>query len=341
MRNLLVFNLLYDCNNHCIFCCADTHYVKKLIPELNIETFLNTFRKYAIHPQNVIQLAGGEPLLYSQISAVFEEIKKAKAACCIRTNGRILSDNAFALSLLKDLKLRLIVPILASNLNDFTALSGNKAGYNETLKAIDNIYRIKTSINPELALELTIYICKGNILQNKEIIRMIKDRWPKTDSIDLCLIRIASQVCLKNKDYLWLSPDELYIAVNNVFDTINESQFEGAVSLNGIPFCFIQKKHFNQVTESINQSEYSEIPEMLFFDGRFNNVEKAEAITEDPVTCCSDITSNEVDQIDPKFIEICDKCAYNTVCNYRLAAGNIPSNPMIKEKILEFVNRLV
>ena len=343
-RSLLIFNLLYDCNNHCTFCCTDTHDVKKLIPELEFEIFQRVFREHAQHPENVIQLAGGEPLSYSKIHHVFDEIKNAKASCFLRTNGRLLSDYNFAKTLLQETPLTVIIPFTAYEPITFAQLAGDRRAYKETLKAVDNVYEIKTKYNPNLKIEITLYLCKSTEGQTEKLVEMICARWPLVDSIDVCLIRIASQVCLKNEDALRQTPDEMYQQINDTFDAIDENNFQGDITVNGLPLCFLKSHHMDRLHKSILKSEYSDVPEMFFFDGRFNRVRKKEeqhTIPDDPKTCCSDLKECIQEFENSSFENICDHCNYNGICNYRITPDKLPQNAVVQEQILFFTNSLV
>ena len=79
-----IFIRTTGCNLRCSYC--DTKYAYDSGEEMNIETILDTIRKYSC---KYICITGGEPLLQTEIMSLINALLKRKYHICLETNGSL------------------------------------------------------------------------------------------------------------------------------------------------------------------------------------------------------------------------------------------------------------
>ena len=333
---MLIINLSYHCNNNCIFCSVDTHTVKKYIMPMKFNRVKELFEQYSNNRDNYIQLAGGEPTLYHRFDEVLDLIRKSAAQCMLRTNGRFFSDFEYSATLLDNIKLAIVIPFFGTSGKEFNLLAGSDKSFDETVRGIDNIYKIKRNINSGISMALTLYFCKSTLDVNPDIAEMIMERWPEIDALECSFIKIASPVSVKNRDLLAISLDELHDSLNNTLRKIHEREISFAVDFNSLPICLIDDEFLYMIDNNWTMGLTSVITEFYFSDGRRHRETDSAVIKQDPLTCCMDSLDEESATGDPELMNFCDSCILNTMCSYRFAPAKLRKNSEIFKKIIAF-----
>lgn len=158
-----------NCNMNCKF-CSDIFKHQK---ERGVCEVLEVVDKIPNGCFDLINITGGEPLLYKDISILLKEINKRNYKVGLETNGLLLKDNLTLLEYIDEITL----PLDSGLMDTLTNMGRNNLQLFITAK---NISLIK-DINPAIKIKISTVLTKKNISEVESLAGLVEllyfDEW--------------------------------------------------------------------------------------------------------------------------------------------------------------------
>lgn len=240
MIRYLYFNINYICNSRCVFCASN--YTRLRSREvISYRQFRRLLDRYAAKNSQVV-INGGEPLLHKDILRILKHVKKRGMHCILFTNGRKLSDPAFAEEVLNVFSGQIQVPLYGATAKRHDPLTGIKGSFSETIAGINNIVRFKKSQGKkDVKLLLKLLYIKPLLRENVDIAKYIISRIPEVDNITLNGLLFSNAVQFNRK--LIASIPEIRESVNKTIDCLKRMVRRKKIALIDLPDWIIYKRN--------------------------------------------------------------------------------------------------
>jgi len=138
MRRVFYFNILYRCNQDCLFCFSHNTKTEFSGSEISLDVFNECLRRNEVGVSDRVVINGGEPTLHKGLLEIIKLAVATGAETVLYTNGVAMADETLA-RLICDAKIdRITVPIHGSALLH-DKITGVPDSYNQALIGIKNI----------------------------------------------------------------------------------------------------------------------------------------------------------------------------------------------------------
>jgi MoaA/NifB/PqqE/SkfB family radical SAM enzyme len=241
----IYFNLNYRtfCNNNCLFCDSDEG-----TEEITSSQISEILKKEKITPKDRIVYCGGEPTVHSQIVEIMEITKKYGANIYFLSNGRKFKDFTFAKKITEEMKGCISIPIYGhvSTLHDY--LTQSVGSFAETMKGIENLFKLRDEYNFHFQIELKVLTCKPNYIFLPKIVTFIQKKFPSPDYVVISSLDVSKRV-RKNFSEVFISLKE---SAPYVKEAIKNWEKKEALSLYFIPPCVLGSEEYFAYTRKGN-----------------------------------------------------------------------------------------
>ena len=174
-RVSLYFNVTYGCNSGCVFCASGSQQAVSR-NDLPVRYVLDAFDRFDLGDGDEVILNGGEPTTYRALSQVVTEAANRGARVILFTNGRRLSNQAFATALLTAGVHRLSIPLHGRLAETHDALTGRKGSWQETVKGIQLAQYIQRETSYPHELELKVLAVRSALSEWPAIVDWTADQ---------------------------------------------------------------------------------------------------------------------------------------------------------------------
>ncbi len=203
---------------------------------MSLQEISSTYSAYNIQADDTIILNGGEPTVHSDILDIVRLAFRRGARVILFTNGRRLSDEAFAEQLVTAGIRKFTIPLYSDRAEIHDQITGVAYSHTQTLRGIGNIYRLKKGHFPELQIELKTLVCRSTLGQCAPVVNLIHSLFPAIDQFVLSGL-IHSTVARDNKEV---------VSFREGIGTIEEAvecclKRNSRLMLDSLPLCLLRK----------------------------------------------------------------------------------------------------
>ncbi|MCQ2514954.1 MAG: radical SAM protein [Ruminococcus sp.] len=263
------FNILYNCNSHCIFCAAD-HDINPSSYIITLDMLSDLIKLHNIKKDDIVIINGGEPTLNPELIEMIELLSAKQVLSVIYTNGRRLADPDFCKSLIQAGISKISIPVFGDNADTHDYCTGAKGSFDETVEGIKNIIRFKKECGSNLELEIKLLSIKCLLEENPKIIKWISKEFPSVDIISLNALIVSETVYLR-KEKLLPDFDSWSNSVNKCIAAAREYSVIDKIFLNDTPYCLLDKCNYDLLSRYLTLENINLLPkDMLYID--YNNL---------------------------------------------------------------------
>jgi len=149
----LILNLTYQCNNHCAFCAVGD----RSAGASSAEAHVRILRDHAERGMRLLDLDGGEPTLVPHLVPLIRIARRLGfERVCVTTNGRRLSYEDFARSLLGSGITDLLISLHGATAEIHEKLTRAPGSFGQTVAGIENAVRLNTGGKVALGVNTTL-----------------------------------------------------------------------------------------------------------------------------------------------------------------------------------------
>ena len=206
LKRIFYFNLLYKCNNNCIFCFSHNTFHKK-DGEISLIDIINIDRKYHFLSNDRVIINGGEPTLCKDIFLIIKYLQSKGVEIVVYSNGRLFRDENFSRMFLASGKIRITIPIHGTEvIHDI--ITDVKGSFKDTVAGINNLLRLKEYYPLEFELKV---IVNRSLASIKDDFLCILDKIVPVGAIDTFVISgmVDTDVSKKNN---YSAPPKIKVA---------------------------------------------------------------------------------------------------------------------------------
>lgn len=175
----VIINLTYLCNNKCVFCAIGD----KKKEHSRLEDVMKAIAGYRKRGARLLDFDGGEPTLYPELAGVIKAARKAGfERVAVTTNGRKLSEDAFAMKLMESGITDLLISLYSASAEIHDALTGVKGSHAETVIGIKNAARL---LHDNQTLSVNTTLGKTNYSDTPELARFVASLGVKVLNIQM------------------------------------------------------------------------------------------------------------------------------------------------------------
>ena len=198
IRTIGIFELSYGCSFECPFCCVPWLDNSHLFgPLLTCNQWFRVIDRAIAEGVQAITLSGGEPFLNKDLPSIVEYLSKAYPECpyTIYTNGEFLSE-AF---------LSKMVGTHGGIATTFQGVASREQLTGRNIPLTQLISICKQASNMGIPVDVAVLVCKQNLQEVEELIRLALSVNPRTVQINPVIIEGRA----KSHSELWLSHSEI------------------------------------------------------------------------------------------------------------------------------------
>jgi molybdenum cofactor biosynthesis enzyme MoaA len=275
----------YECNNNCIFCVNNNERLLKL--NKDTQQIKKELKEKSQEGYDTVCFSGGEVTIRKDIVELVAYSKLCGyGEIQIITNGRMLMYYRFAEKIIKAGLNTILFSVHGPDSKTHDEITCTLNSFNQTLKGIDNVIKLKLRLNSELRVWSNTTISKKNFRLLPEIVNVLSDR-----GIEACYFTFVNPYGSASTNFDVVVP-RISETVCYIYDAIKVGRKKRInIKTEGVPFCFMVE-HIDCVGETF-------YPKQWTID-RINNLH-------------NDFNLNRISQGKIKC-EKCEKCVFDLKC---------------------------
>lgn len=280
------FNLLYQCNSHCIFCAAnhDLHPMTKMI---SLDMMRELMQSQGMEAGDTVILNGGETTLHPELIEMVELLSSHGLNTILFTNGRRLSDAAFCKALVQAGVGSVLIPFFGRDAKTHDACTGAPGSFAQTVAGVENLIRFRKEFNLNFKIELKLLYIKCLLQENPKILEWICATFPEVDTISLNALIVSDTVLLRQEELIpnFASWSE---SVNHTLAAAKRCGVTDKIILSDTPYCLLDACHYDLLERILEQRKNMKAKEETYIDKENLDGRVLETYSDEVLESCGD-----------------------------------------------------
>lgn len=179
-------NLNYVCNERCVFCASDltnAPHTPKAARQVPLRATLNWLEDGPVVAGDRVMLAGGEPTLHPQLTAIASAAAEAGAEVTLFTNGLRLADPAFARRAVSSGIGRFEIALFGATAKVHESVTQVPGSFARTVTALGNLGTLRAST--DFRIQVRLLVSRHSYREGPAIVDLVHRDAPRVDEISL------------------------------------------------------------------------------------------------------------------------------------------------------------
>ena len=280
------FNLLFNCNSHCIFCAADHDlYPKSEI--ITLDMMRNLIQYHGMLPGDSVILNGGELTLHPEIVEMVELLSSHGLNLVLSTNGRRLSDDKFCKALAQAGAQYYAIPFFGCDAETHDYCTGAPGSFDDTVAGVDNLIRFREELGLDFLIEIKLLSIKNLLDENPKVLEWVAQTFPKVDVISINALLVSDTVLTRQDE---LIPDfaSWSESVNQAIAVAKRCGVTDKIRLNDTPLCLLDSCHYDLLDRLLEDQRPLLPKDKLYIDHANLNGRESEEFSAEVQKSCGD-----------------------------------------------------
>lgn len=245
-----VISVWNKCNNKCIMCTNNKEYSCGPSDQYTLKSQIKKMEKYLNGEKNVyvkddddsyvINLTGGEPTIHPDFIKFvsYLRLRCKESVINLLTNGRTFFNEEFLKQFIAAVKSPsgIIIPLHSDNAEEHDFISGAKGSFNQTVKALKNVFKYYPEKNYISIRFIQHGIGKDRLLRT---LNFLLKEFPDTARYNVAVIHYEIEgESFTNEEQIHLSLSDSAKQIYAISDTIKKFK---SINLYHFPLCVLHK----------------------------------------------------------------------------------------------------